>query len=142
MTADEMLRKRARKALCDLMLNSEGIVADDMDIGEKDVDAVLQFASEQSALARAEAIAECAALCRDLGKNKTSGAYNQCAEAISSLSPAGDRVLVPRVPTKHMIDAGYESGDWGPPGYCDNPNGASSPENVYKAMLAAAERKD
>lgn len=49
-----------------------------------------------------------------------------------------DYRLVPAEPTEEMVRAGDDSGDWGPPGYDDHPNGAAGPESCYRAMLAAA----
>jgi len=93
-TENEALRKRATE-LAMQQLNVSNL---SNQAYETIADLMLAFAAEQRASARAEAIAECAKVCRDqkLGVSRRHDyTREECAEAISRLSPAGDRVLLP-----------------------------------------------
>ena len=108
MTANELLRKRAEE----LIAGSSGIMSLSPLLQAKVYELMLKFAREQSALARAEAIAECRSLLPEIegmicgekmadnivklehAKGEHVG-VRKCIDAISRISTAGDRVLAP-----------------------------------------------
>ena len=105
MTADEMLRKRTndlRNLVFDALNRQDRIMIQGGEQLEKYIAAALEFAAEQSARARAEAMAECKqvilqraeAWALSVAEGSETDAYEtkvlmDCAEAISRLSPAG-----------------------------------------------------
>ncbi len=88
MSADEILHKRAREILIDTFAYKGDEVKG---IRECELDAMLTFAAEQSALAREAAIAEAAHTCRAMDHKSDDSLKSalRCAEAIERLSPAG-----------------------------------------------------
>ncbi len=124
---------------------------------------LLAFAAERESLAREAAIAQAAKVCRDIAAayeksegneywcDRTPSQYGtlECAEAIERLSPAGERVMVPREPSDEMLRAGALAslGKFLNRGDSANHREPCELELIaanaaYKAMLAAAERKN
>ncbi len=113
MTADEMLRKRAEElahSLDDQMFEAipyEGF----SELKESILKVMLAFAAEQSALARADLVAECATLCdklrdeypnNDLRYSAMRGLCIEIKESIKNLSPAGDSALPREITVDHV----------------------------------------
>ncbi len=140
-TENEALRKRAEDLAGFILFECAGEFETD-DITNL-ADKLLAFAAEQSALAREAAIIECAAACETRANSigEGSAVARQCAKDIiaKGVFPAGDRVLVPRVPTAEMLWAGAcvnittTTTCEGQP-VCGTENAAA----IYAAMLAAA----
>jgi hypothetical protein len=148
MTADDKLRQRAEELLAKHKeIAAENVVFAD----EHHIDAIVAFAAEQKAEARAEVIAQCLALrdekllCpedekhdNEIAQKMGEGtawnfAIRSYAEAIARLSPAADMVLVPMEPTEVMMLAGERAG-------IINKGGKSFVviAECYKAMIAKA----
>jgi hypothetical protein len=76
--------------------------------------------------------------CQDWGLFDVHAAAGATIAAVRAWDAEHGMVTVPREPTEAMLDVAGDEFDWGPPGYCDAPQGAADPDPVYRALHPAA----